>query len=100
MAVTGGMPSGLMWVLSCLGARRGACELMPLGYRGGERVDDLAELLAEIFVHQRTVLVESRRSVADSELGVDDTGADGGQNVAELGLSPDRAEGARRGAHD
>src|SRR6187551_956595 len=93
------MPSSFMWFLSFLGSRRGARELMPLGYGGDERVDDLAELLAEISVHQRTVLVESRRRVADSEFGVDDTGADCAQNLAELGLGPDRAEGARRGTH-
>jgi hypothetical protein len=48
-----------MSFLSFLGSRRGASELMPLGYGGDERVDDLAELLAQVCVHQRTVVVES-----------------------------------------
>ena len=49
---------------------------MPLDHRGDERVDDLAELLAQVFVHQRTVLVESRRRVAHGHLAIDDAGAE------------------------
>src|SRR4029078_6082946 len=74
--------------------------LVPVREGGDNGVAALAELLVEIFVHQRTVLVESRWRVADSELGIDDPGADRAQNLAELGLGPDRAEAARRGAHD
>jgi hypothetical protein len=52
------MPSSFIFV-PFLGSRRGAYELMPLGYRGDERVYDLAELLAQVCVHQGTVVVES-----------------------------------------
>src|SRR6266516_6336842 len=60
----------------------------------GKRRHDLLQLLAQVLVFELAALVEALVRVADGDLALDDAGAGGGEDLAELRLSPDRPEGA------
>ena len=70
--------------------------------RGSRRElgEDAREREREVFVDQGAVVGEGVVGHADRELAVDHAGADGGEDLARLGLGPDRAEQAGRGADD
>src|SRR4051812_10215859 len=73
---------------------------LPGTYARGQDAEELLQRVAQIRLDQMAIVAEGARGLADRQLAVEHVGADDAEDLLGLGLGPDRAEQAGRGADD